>query len=156
MKSYRVFVQIANERYCHDIVSGENESETKTNAINTAKDILNRYKGDGVYCFVYVHDENFNIVYEGDNIGAHEEHQGTQITLDEITHKNKDNYISLALANGLTKEGDKKFMRLVTRINGTYVNNQFEVYVCDKAMCKTLKTIPARHLTTAINTFNSL
>lgn len=160
MKQYSVFVQMANNRYCHDLITSENDTPEKIKeaydkSIEIANGILSRYKGEGLYCFVYVHDEEFNIIYENDNIAYTEEKQGDQTSLAEITKQQRK--VSCYLADGLTKDGNKKFIEYIAELkNDGNVRILYKVYVCDKNMIQTIKQRVSRQLDTSITYYNSL
>lgn len=160
MKQFSVFVQMANNRYCHDLITSENDTPEKIKeaydkSIKTANEILSRYKGEGLYCFVYVHDEEFNIIYENDNVTYTEEKQGDQTSLDEIIKQ--QHKLSCYLASGLTKDGNKKFIEYIAELKDDgNVRILYRVYVCDKSMIQTIKQRLSRQLDTSITYYNSL
>lgn len=160
MKQYSVFVQMANNRYCHDLITSENDTPEKIKeaydkSIEIANEILSRYKGEGLYCFVYVHDEEFNIIYENDNVTYTEEKQGDQTSLAEITKQQRK--VSCYLADGPTKDGNKKFLEYIAELkNDGNVRILYKVYVCDKSMIQTIKQRVSRQLDTSITYYNSL
>lgn len=160
MKQFSVYVQMADKRYCHDIVTAEGESgeqakAAEEKAIKLANEILDRYKGEGIYCFVYIHDEEFTIYYEGDNITPFNETIGDRISLADIL--SKTNKTTISLASGLTKEGNRKFISMNIELTRTaYVKTTYTTYVCDAGMCKTIKRKTCRHLDSAVELYNTL
>lgn len=160
MKQFSVYVQMANKRYCHDIVTAEDETgeaakAAEKKAIAIANEILERYKGEGVYCFVYIHDEEFTIYYEGDNVTPIESTVGDRTSLADILSKQHTS--NIMLAQGKTKEGNKKFISMDIELTRTaYVKTTYTTYVCDPGMCKTIKRKICRHLDSAIELYNTL
>lgn len=157
MKQYKVFVQMASNRYCHDIVTANGDSleqikEAENKAISLANDILSRYQGEGAYCFVYIYDENYSIIYENDNVATAED-KGDKISIDSI---GKGHECSCQLAEGLTKEGNKKFITMCAELNNSTIRTYFLVYCCEKGMVSTLKKTRTRNLNSAIDLFNKL
>ena len=163
MKQYKVFVQMANNRFCHDIISAVDDSpekarEAQDKAISIANEILSRYKGEGVYCFVYIHDESFDIVYENDNISFVEEKEGDQLSLADIMQSPQSPHkCSCLLGSGFTKDENKKFIEYRTALrNDGSVNVLYAVYICDKGMTSTLKSKVYRNLDVALRWYNKL
>lgn len=157
MKQYTVFVQVANNRYCHDIVTAKEDSpeqikNAEDKAVSLANEILSRYQGEGVYCFVYIYDENYTIVYEKDNVATAEEKED-KISIDTI---GKGHECSCQLAEGITKEGNKKFISMCAELDNCNVKTYFLVYCCDKGMISTIKKTRTRNLNYAIKLFNRL
>lgn len=157
MKQYTVFVQMANSRYCHDIVTANGDSpeqikNAEDKAVSLANEILSRYQGEGVYCFVDIYDENYTIIYEKDNIATAED-KGDKISIDTI---GKGHDCSCRLAEGFTKEGDKKFISMCAELDNSNIKTYFLVYCCDKAMISTIKKTRTRNLNYAIKLFNKL
>lgn len=160
MKQYKVFLQTANDRILYEIVSAEDSTLEKINearekSISIAETVLSRYKEEPVYCFVYVYDNEYNIIYENDNISYKKETAGDQITLDDLVKNN--NVCSCILAEGYTKERERKFIRYKTKLgeDGS-VKTLFEVYACDVCMLCSTKIKIMRHLGSAITYYNSL
>ncbi len=160
MKQFSVYVQMANKRYCHDIVTAKNESdeaakEAEKKAIAIANEILKRYKGEGVYCFVYIHDEEFTIYYEEDNLAPIGPAVGDKTSLADILPKQHTS--NIMLAQGRTKEGNKKFISMdVELTRTTYVKVSYTTYVCDPGMYQTIKRKVCRHLDSAVELYNTL
>lgn len=160
MKRFSVYVQMANKRYCHDIVTAEDETgeaakAAEKKAIDIANEILERYKGEGVYCFVYIHDEEFTIYYEGDNVTPIESTVGDRTSLEDIL--SKQHTANITLEQGVTKEGNKKFISMNIELTRTaYIKVSYTTYVCDPGMCQTLKRKICRYLDSAIELYNKL
>ena len=168
MKRYKVVVETSDRRYCHITVTANDDSPeqikiAENKAIKEANDTLSYYKEKEIYCFIYICDNEHNIIYENDNVsyiekGKDNKGKGDQITLDEIVHINRDLLTcSCQIASGSTAENNNKFIRFNAELCKGFPTTYYTVYVCDPGMCHHIgKEFKTHSLNIAIEKYNSL